>query len=136
MGMLFVAIYSKFSDEWFDGARLRPRKKARRWQNSLTGHHQIQLSVPTSHRGSLASLDDLHVFHRSRSMCSIQLDTKLETMSLNMELFSSPSGKSSDDGVWLIFYFQLRHTLHFLTLFSASKFKSQLNESDYQLPPF
>ena len=118
---MFIAICSKFLEEWHCGAQLRPHKKARRWQNSLSGHHQIQLSVPASHRGSLASLDDLHVFQRSRSMCSMQLDTKLETMSLNMELFSSPSGKLSDDGVRLIldqlwntlfvyfkFYFQLK----------------------------
>ena len=84
----------KLYHEWYGEARLRTKKKARRWQNSLTGQNQLQLSVPSSHRGSIASLDDLHLYKRSRSMCSMQLDT----VSLNLDLFSN--NKASDDGVW------------------------------------
>ena len=68
----------------------RTGSKARRWQKSLINQ---QLSVPGSLslsgscRASLASLDDLTASmaaaERSRSMCSIKLDT----ISLNMELF-------------------------------------------------
>jgi hypothetical protein len=87
--------------DWYGDATLRRGgKKARRWQRSLTGQHPLQLSVPGSHRGSLASLDDLQVFHRSRSMCSMKLDSRLDTISLNMELLGGAgSEKSSDDGV-------------------------------------
>ena len=80
---LFKFDTKKLYHEWYGEARLRTKKKARRWQNSLTGQNQLQLSVPSSHRGSIASLDDLHLFKRSRSMCSMQLDT----VSLNLDLF-------------------------------------------------
>jgi len=86
--------------DWLGDATLRRGKKARRWQKSLTGNNQLQLSVPGSYRGSLASLDDIQVFHRSRSMCSMKMDAKLDTISLNLELFGhAGSEKSSDDGV-------------------------------------
>ena len=87
--------------DWLGDATLRRSDlKARRWQRSLTGQHQLQLSVPGSHRGSVASLDDLQVFHRSRSMCSMKLESRMDTISLNLELLGSTgSEKSSDDGV-------------------------------------
>jgi hypothetical protein len=113
---------AKFFGGHLDEASLRRGKKVRRWQKSLQGQQALQLSVPASHRGSLVSLDDIQVFHRSRSMCSMRLDT----ISLNMELFGGPGNlKSSDDGV--------RCRSHCLRqkLFFSLRFLSQMSQKSW-----